>query len=57
LRDVRLISKTILAGGRNQAAFRPYVAERLGWLRRLRITASLVATLRAAYGEEARLQR
>ena len=56
-RDVRLVSEAILAGGRDQAAFRPYVEERLERLRRLRITASLVATLRAEYGEEARLRR
>ena len=56
-RDVRLVSEAILAGGRDQAAFRPYVEERLERLRRLRITASLVATLRAEYGEEARRRR
>jgi hypothetical protein len=50
LRDVRLVSKAILAGARDPAAFRPYVAERLERLRRLRVTASLSATLRAEYG-------
>ena len=44
LRDVRLASEAILAGGRDQAAFRPYVEERLERMRRLRITASLQAT-------------
>jgi 2-polyprenyl-6-methoxyphenol hydroxylase-like FAD-dependent oxidoreductase len=57
LRDVRLVSEIILAGGRDPAAFRPYVEERLERMRRLRITASLAATLRAEYGEEARLRR
>ena len=57
LRDVRLASEAILAGGRDQAAFRPYVEERLERMRRLRITASLQATLRAEYGEEARRRR
>ena len=57
LRDVRLVSEAIRAGGRDQAAFRPYVEERLERMRRLRITASLTATLRAEYGEEARRRR
>ena len=35
----------------------PYVEERLERMRRLRITASLAATLRAEYGEEARRRR
>ena len=54
LRDVRLVSEAILAGGRDPAAFRPYVEERLERMRRLRITASLSATLRAEFGEDAR---
>ena len=57
LRDVRLVGEAILAGGRDRAAFRPYVEERLERMRRLRITASLTATLRAEYGEEARRRR
>jgi 2-polyprenyl-6-methoxyphenol hydroxylase-like FAD-dependent oxidoreductase len=57
LRDVRLVSETILAGGWDQAAFRPYVEERLERMRRLRITARLAVSLRAEYGEEARLRR
>ena len=57
LRDVRLVSEAILAGGRDPAAFRPYVEERLERMRRLRITASLAASLRAEYGEEARRRR
>jgi 2-polyprenyl-6-methoxyphenol hydroxylase-like FAD-dependent oxidoreductase len=57
LRDVRLVGEAILAGGRDQAAFRHYVEERLERLLRLRITASLVAAPRAEYGEEARLRR
>jgi 2-polyprenyl-6-methoxyphenol hydroxylase-like FAD-dependent oxidoreductase len=57
LRDVRLVSETILAGDRDRASFRPYVEERLERMRRLRITARLAVTLRAEYGEEARLRR
>src|SRR5215218_767311 len=57
LRDVRLVSEAILAGGRDPAAFRPYVEERLERMRRLRITASLAATVRAEYGTEARRRR
>jgi hypothetical protein len=40
-----------------QESFRPYVEERLERMRRLRITASLAVTLRAEYGEAARLRR
>ena len=57
LRDVRLVGETILAGHRDREAFQPYVEERLERMRRLRITARLSATLRAEYGEEARLRR
>jgi 2-polyprenyl-6-methoxyphenol hydroxylase-like FAD-dependent oxidoreductase len=57
LRDVRLASEAILAGARDQAAYRPYVEERRERMRRLRITASLTATLRAEFGEEARRRR
>ena len=57
LRDVRLVSEAILAGDRDQPSFRPYVEERLERMRRLRITARLTATLKAEYGEEARLRR
>jgi len=57
LRDVRLVSEAILAGSRDRESFRPYVEERLERMRRLRITARLVTTLRAEYGEEARLRR
>ncbi len=57
LRDVRLVSDAILAGGRDQSAFRPYVEERLERMRRLRITARLAVTLRAEYGDEARVRR
>jgi hypothetical protein len=56
LRDVRLVSDTILAARREQEAFRHYVEERLERMRRLRITARLAVTLRAEYGEEARLR-
>jgi len=57
LRDVRLVSDTILAARREQDAFRHYVEERLERMRRLRVTARLAVTLRAEYGEEARLRR
>lgn len=57
LRDVRLVGETILAGHRDREAFRPYVEERLERMRRLRITARLAVTLRAEYGEQARLRR
>jgi 2-polyprenyl-6-methoxyphenol hydroxylase-like FAD-dependent oxidoreductase len=57
LRDVRLVSEAILAGRRDRESFRPYVEERLERMRRLRITARLATTLRAEYGEAARLRR
>jgi 2-polyprenyl-6-methoxyphenol hydroxylase-like FAD-dependent oxidoreductase len=57
LRDVRLVSEVLIAGNRNRASFRAYVEERLERMRRLRITARLAVTLRAQYGEEARLRR
>ena len=57
LRDVRLISEAILAGHRDRGSFQPYVEERLERMRRLRITARLAVTLRAEYGEQARLRR
>ena len=57
LRDVRLVSEIIVAGGYDRLSFRPYVAERLERMRRLRITARLSAKLRAEFGEEARKRR
>ena len=57
LRDVRLVSEAILAGNRDRGSFQPYVEERLERMRRLRITARLAVTLRAEYGEQARLRR
>jgi 2-polyprenyl-6-methoxyphenol hydroxylase-like FAD-dependent oxidoreductase len=57
LRDVRLVSEIILAGKYDRSSFRPYVEERLERMRRLRITARYVATLRAEFGEEARRRR
>lgn len=57
LRDVRLVSEAILGGGWDQGSFRPYVEERLERMRRLRILARFVTTLRAEFGEEARLRR
>jgi 2-polyprenyl-6-methoxyphenol hydroxylase-like FAD-dependent oxidoreductase len=57
LRDVRLLSEIILDGGRDQAAFRPYVEERAERMRRLRIAARLRAKLHAEFGEAARQRR
>ncbi len=57
LRDVRLVSEIIVARGYDRLSFRPYVAERLERMRRLRITARLSAKLRAEFGEEARKRR
>lgn len=57
LRDVRLVSEIILAGKYDRASFRPYVEERLERMRRLRIAARYVATLRAEFGEAARQRR
>jgi len=57
LRDVRIVSEIIVAGGYDRQSFRPYVAERLERMRRLRIAARLSAKLRAEFGEEARRRR
>ena len=57
LRDARLVSEIILAGARDQASFRAYVAERLERMRRLRVTARLATTLRVQFGKDARLRR
>jgi 2-polyprenyl-6-methoxyphenol hydroxylase-like FAD-dependent oxidoreductase len=56
LRDVRLVSEILgeaKAAGR-EPDFRPYVEERAERMRRLRITAQVVATLRVEFGQEAR---
>jgi hypothetical protein len=57
MRDVRLVSEIIVTGQRNRDSFRPYVAERLERMRRLRIAARFVTRLRVEFGEEARLRR
>lgn len=57
LRDVRLVSEAILGGNWEQNSFQSYAEERLERMRRLRILARFVTTLRAEYGEEARLRR
>jgi 2-polyprenyl-6-methoxyphenol hydroxylase-like FAD-dependent oxidoreductase len=59
LRDVRLVSEVL---GEAKAAghepdFRPYVEERAERMRRLRITAQVVTTLRVEFGQEARERR
>ena len=57
LRDVRLVSETVLGGSYEREAFRGYVEERLERMRRLRITARLATKLRVEFGEQARLRR
>lgn len=57
LRDVRLVSEAILAGGRDRDAFRDYTAERLERMRRLRVTMRFLSTLRVEFGEAARRRR
>ena len=57
LRDVRLVSEIILAGGRDRSAFRDYAAERLERMRRLRIAMRLLSTLRVEFGAAARTRR
>jgi 2-polyprenyl-6-methoxyphenol hydroxylase-like FAD-dependent oxidoreductase len=56
LRDVRLVSEILRdakTAGR-EPDFRPYVEERAERMRRLRITAQVVTTLRVEFGSEAR---
>jgi 2-polyprenyl-6-methoxyphenol hydroxylase-like FAD-dependent oxidoreductase len=57
LRDVRLVSEIILAGGRDRSAFRDYAAERVERMRRLRIAMRLLSTLRVEFGAAARTRR
>ena len=59
LRDVRLVNEILReakAAGR-EPDFRPYVEERAERMRRLRITAQVVTTLRVEFGREARERR
>jgi 2-polyprenyl-6-methoxyphenol hydroxylase-like FAD-dependent oxidoreductase len=59
LRDVRLVSEILgdaKAAGR-EPDFRPYVEERAERMRRLRITAQVVTTLRVEFGQEERERR
>ena len=59
LRDVRLVSEILRearTAGR-EPDFRPYVEERAERMRRLRITARVVTTLRAEFGREERERR
>jgi 2-polyprenyl-6-methoxyphenol hydroxylase-like FAD-dependent oxidoreductase len=59
LRDVRLVSEILRdakAAGR-EPDFGPYVEERAERMRRLRITAQVVTTLRVEFGPEARERR
>jgi 2-polyprenyl-6-methoxyphenol hydroxylase-like FAD-dependent oxidoreductase len=56
-RDVRLVSEALLDGATDGASFTDYVRERSERMRRLRIAARLVSTLRAEFGEAARLRR
>jgi len=57
LRDVRLVSDVIAGGQRTREAFVPYIIERRERMRRLRVTAQTVATLRAEFGAEAAARR
>ena len=59
LRDVRLVSEILReakTAGR-EPDFRPYVEERAERMRRLRITAQVVTTVRVEFGSEARERR
>jgi len=59
MRDVRLVSE-ILGEAKavgQEPDFRPYVEERAERMRRLRITAQVVTTLRVEFGQEARERR
>ena len=56
-RDVRLVGEAIAAGRRDPAGFEDYVLERRERMRRLRIAARLVSTLRAEFGPSARRRR
>jgi hypothetical protein len=56
---VRLVSEILAEAkaAKREANFRPYVEERAERMRRLRITAQVVTTLRAEFGSEARARR
>lgn len=56
-RDVRLVGEAIAAGHRDPVGFEDYVLERRERMRRLRIAARLVSTLRAEFGATARRRR
>jgi 2-polyprenyl-6-methoxyphenol hydroxylase-like FAD-dependent oxidoreductase len=56
-RDVRMVRDVIDGNDLSPSAFAPYVEERKERMRRLRIGARLVATLRAEFGDEARARR
>ena len=51
------MSEELISGGTAGAVFDDYVRERAERMRRLRIAARLVSTLRAEFGEAARLRR
>jgi 2-polyprenyl-6-methoxyphenol hydroxylase-like FAD-dependent oxidoreductase len=59
LRDVRLVSEILVEAkaARREPDFSPYVEERAERMRRLRITAQVVTTLRVEFGQEARERR
>jgi 2-polyprenyl-6-methoxyphenol hydroxylase-like FAD-dependent oxidoreductase len=57
LRDVRIVSDILAAGDWSEAAFEPYVDERLDRMRRLRFAGQFVTKLRAEFGEDARQRR
>ena len=53
--SARILDEAKAAG--REPEFRPYVEERAERMRRLRITAQVVTTLRAEFGQEARERR
>ena len=57
LRDVRLVSEILRDAKAAGRVFGPYVEERAERMRRLRITAQVVTTLRVEFGPEARERR
>lgn len=57
LRDVRIVRDIIGEGDFRPAAFEPYIEERLERMRRLRIAARFMTTLRAEFGPAAAARR
>ena len=57
LRDVRVVRDLLVGSDFTQATLKPFVEERAERMRRLRVTARLVATLRAEFGPGAPARR